>query len=122
MKVLVCGGRDIDDVDFVWGQLSIIAKERNITCVIDGAAKGVDSLASKWALQQEIPSMRFPAAWDAAKIAGRPGSAGPIRNQWVLALGKPQLVVAFPGNEGTANMVMQAKKAGIEVIEVIDES
>jgi UDP-N-acetylmuramoylalanine-D-glutamate ligase len=31
--------------------------------------------------------------------------------------GKPDLVVAFPGGRGTANMVEQAKQAGVEVID-----
>jgi hypothetical protein len=32
--------------------------------------------------------------------------------------GKPDLVVAFPGGRGTADMVKRAKKANVEVIEV----
>jgi predicted Rossmann-fold nucleotide-binding protein len=31
---------------------------------------------------------------------------------------KPDLVVAFPGGSGTADMVSRARGAGIEVIEV----
>ena len=33
-------------------------------------------------------------------------------------MGKPDLVVAFPGGAGTLNMVMQARKAGVRVIEI----
>ena len=36
----------------------------------------------------------------------------------MLMEGKPDLVVAFPGGAGTANMIKQARKAGVEVIEV----
>lgn len=32
--------------------------------------------------------------------------------------GKPDLVVAFPGGRGTADMVKRARAAGVEVIEV----
>jgi hypothetical protein len=32
--------------------------------------------------------------------------------------GKPDLVVAFPGGRGTANMVKQARAAGVAVMEV----
>ena len=42
--------------------------------------------------------------------------AGPIRNRWMLALG-PDLVIAFPGGQGTANMIAQARKAGVNVEE-----
>jgi hypothetical protein len=32
--------------------------------------------------------------------------------------GKPELVVAFPGGRGTADMMRRAREAGVEVIEV----
>lgn len=38
--------------------------------------------------------------------------AGPIRNSFMLALG-PDLVLAFPGGRGTADMVRQASEAGV---------
>jgi len=43
--------------------------------------------------------------------------AGPIRNQQMLDEGKPNLVVAFPGGRGTADIVRRARAAGIEVVE-----
>lgn len=42
-------------------------------------------------------------------------SAGPIRNQTMLDDGKPDLVLAFPGGRGTADMVAKAEKHGIPV-------
>lgn len=38
----------------------------------------------------------------------------------MLKEGKPDLVIAFPGGNGTKDMVTKARKAGIEVIEVND--
>jgi hypothetical protein len=40
-------------------------------------------------------------------------SAGPIRNQAMLDEGRPDLVVAFPGHHGTADMVRRARAAGV---------
>jgi hypothetical protein len=37
--------------------------------------------------------------------------AGPIRNQRMLEEGKPDLVMAFPGGRGTADMVRRGKEA-----------
>ena len=42
-------------------------------------------------------------------------SAGPIRNQAMLDEGRPDLVVAFPGHHGTADIVRRARAAGIKV-------
>ncbi len=36
----------------------------------------------------------------------------------MLDEGKPDIVLAFPGGKGTANMVRQAKKAEITVVEI----
>jgi UDP-N-acetylmuramoylalanine-D-glutamate ligase len=60
-----------------------------------------------------IPVETYEADWDTHGKA-----AGPIRNKRMLDEGKPDLVVAFPGGRGTANMISQARKAGVEVIEV----
>jgi len=54
--------------------------------------------------------MPFPADWS------RHGkSAGPIRNRQMLIEGRPDIVVAFPGGKGTANMIKQAVEAGVKV-------
>jgi predicted Rossmann-fold nucleotide-binding protein len=41
-----------------------------------------------------------------------------VRNRQMLTEGRPDLVVAFPGGKGTANMVALARKAGVEIVEV----
>jgi len=53
-----------------------------------------------------------------ANWAGLGRKAGPIRNQEMLDQGRPNMVVAFPGGRGTADMVRRARGAGVEVIEV----
>jgi predicted Rossmann-fold nucleotide-binding protein len=57
--------------------------------------------------------MIFPANWPKH---GK--GAGFIRNQQMLNEGKPDLMIAFPGGKGTADMIEKAIKAGIKVIEV----
>lgn len=61
-----------------------------------------------------VPVIVYHADWNAH---GR--SAGPIRNAKMLAEGKPDLVVAFPGGKGTAHMVGIARKAGVPVVEML---
>lgn len=81
--------------------------------IIAGEAKGADFLARVWAKWLQVDYIGFPAEWD---THGK--RAGPIRNKQMLTEGKPDLVIAFPGRRGTADMVSQSKKAGVEVIEV----
>jgi UDP-N-acetylmuramoylalanine-D-glutamate ligase len=106
VRVLVCGGRDFNDVDLMYD----ILKEYNISVLITGHAKGADQMAEMWADEHRIENEIYPAQWDKY---GR--AAGPIRNKQMLDEGEPDLVIAFPGGKGTANMVNQAKERGIPV-------
>lgn len=51
--------------------------------------------------------------------------AGPMRNTELLrhlrGEGGEIAVIAFPGGKGTANMVKQARRSGVRVIEVCDD-
>jgi hypothetical protein len=113
MRVLVCGGRDFDDRDLLMGTLSALAKTESIDAVIEGNAKGADRLAGYWARDRGITNLKFRPDWQ-----NHGKYAGPIRNQRMLDEGKPDLVIAFPGGNGTADMVRRAKAAGVRVIEV----
>ena len=42
--------------------------------------------------------------------------AGHKRNQLMLETEKPDLVIAFPGTGGTADMMRRARRAGVKVI------
>lgn len=113
MILLVCGGRDYDDQDFLEAYLDKLAEKYRITKLIHGGALGADTLASSWAWSRDIPRKEYRAKWEKHGNA-----AGPVRNQEMLDKEHPELVVAFPGGSGTAHMVKIAKKAGIEVLEV----
>jgi hypothetical protein len=82
--------------------------------VIHGACPtGADRWADEWATTSWCPAVTFEADW---KAHGR--AAGPIRNQQMIDDGRPDLVVAFPGGRGTADMVRRARRAGI-VVQVV---
>lgn len=110
IAVLVCGGRNFEDVAWLRSALDRLHTEVPFARVIAGGARGVDTLAAEWAVARGIPADVFMADWE-----GLGRKAGPIRNQRMLDEGKPDLVVAFPGDRGTADMVRRARDAGIEV-------
>ena len=118
MRVLVCGGREFDD----WNLLNITLHETmgiyrgsppESHVVISGDSVGADWLARSWAKSTGRRYEGFPANW---KKYGK--AAGPIRNQQMLDEGKPDLVVAFSGGVGTADMVKRAKNFGVDVVEI----
>ena len=113
MRVLVCGGRDFSDAITLGSWLGGIHKNSGpITLLIEGGSRGADRMARKFAEWRGIPVRTFRAEWNKH---GR--AAGMIRNARMLAEGKPDLVVAFPGGRGTADMIKRARAAGVRVFE-----
>lgn len=111
MRLLVCGGRDYLDWVFLCETLNRYKDQ--VEVVIHGGARGADSMAGAWAENNKIPQLCYLADWKTHGL-----KAGPIRNKQMLDEGKPDLVLAFPGGSGTNNMVAQARKAGVRVVNV----
>ena len=113
MRVIVCGGRTYGNRQRVFETLDAIHAETPITALMHGNARGADNLADDWAMGK-CETLTFPPLWE---VHGK--SAGPKRNQEMLEA-KPDLVVAFPGSHGTADMVRRAKAAGVLVKQIKD--
>jgi hypothetical protein len=88
-------------------------KKYEIECIIEGGAKGADRLAQKWATLNNVTLHTCKADWNKHGKA-----AGIIRNQEMLEEYAPTLTLAFPGGNGTKDMVTRSRKAGIKTIEV----
>jgi hypothetical protein len=97
----------------VWGALNGYKKHNPI--VVHGAAQGVDRIADVHARSLGYEVHPHPADWAAYHKA-----AGPIRNQEMLDVETPNLVLAFHddivGSKGTRDMVNRAVKLGIPII------
>lgn len=111
--VLVCGGRKFDDDKLLCRTFKAIQVEAPIALLVNGGAPGADNRAVSWALRHDVPFRTIQAEWTKHGPA-----AGPIRNQRMLDETHPDLVVAFPGGRGTADMVAKARAAGVEVREI----
>lgn len=118
MKVLVCGGRDYgahqNDWPFFCDVMAAILRHATVELIIHGAAKGADLMGQNWAMWHKVPEKAYPALWGTHGKA-----AGPIRNSLMLEDGKPDLVVAMLGGNGTADMVRKAKAAGVPVVQSV---
>lgn len=113
MRVLVCGGRDYSDSKRVHDVLTKLHVEAGIAALIEGGAHGADQLARLWANTSIVPVETFEADWE-----NQGSFAGPARNFRMLTEGRPDIVIAFPGGRGTADMVKKARKAGVQVVEI----
>jgi hypothetical protein len=111
-RVLVCGGRDYADRPEMFYTLDEAHALEPIACLIHGGAPGADRLAKEWAILNGIPQEEYKAKW---AVYGN--YAGPARNHEMLLFGKPDIVFAFPGGKGTKDMIRQARKAKVQVVE-----
>lgn len=108
MRILVCGSRTFKDKDL----MENVLKQYDIRTIIQGEARGADTLAKEYGIRRGIDICSFPALWDKHGKA-----AGPIRNHQMLVEGKPDLVIAFLSKDsiGTKDMIKQATNYGVEI-------
>ncbi len=115
-RVLICGDRDWTDERKIYKWLRML-KRSGYTHIIEGEARGADSIARDAAVELGLDVLGFKAKWDEF---GK--SAGPKRNVQMLVEGAPELVVAFHDNikasKGTKHMVKIASEANIPTIVV----
>ena len=114
-RVLICGSRDYADRAKM---VSIMSNLSPRVTIIEGGARGADTMARNIAEMWGWEVIEYPANWKKFGI-----SAGSMRNKQMLDEGKPDLVLAFYASKekskGTKNMVEQAKRVGVRVIEYI---
>jgi hypothetical protein len=109
LRLLVCGGRHFSDAAMLYKVLNELHDKTPVWLVINGGSPGADTLARDWSVSRDIAAQTFFANWREEGAA-----AGPNRNARMLAEGRPNFVVAFPGGKGTANMIAQAMHAGVD--------
>ena len=120
MIVLVTGGREYRNQRLMWAVMDKLHAENKFTYLVHGDAVGADQMAHRWAKPRGVQPVAMEALWD---FEG--DDAGPRRNKRMLEFGEPQMVVAFPGNTGTTNMVAQVfaannKGSNIKFVDVED--
>jgi hypothetical protein len=111
-RIIVTGSRHWSNQEWVEEVLSSFIDEgEDVTIVHGDCPSGADRFASIWCDVYDIKQERHPADW---ATYGR--SAGPRRNQHMVALGA-DLVLAFPvlGSRGSWDCMRRAEKAGIKV-------
>jgi hypothetical protein len=96
-----------------WGYDKEDSASLQIECVVSGGAKGVDSMARRWAKENGVKCEEYLPDWNKY---GR--GAGPIRNSKIIELATH--VIAFPSRSGrgTQDSIRKALSAekSIEVM------
>ena len=113
MRLLICGDRNWKDKELI----HMYVKHYNPSIIIEGEAKGADSLAREVGESLGILVEKYPADWT---THGK--KAGPIRNNQMLKEGKPDMVIGFhddlESSKGTKHMLKISVKAKIKTLHV----
>lgn len=119
-RIIVTGGRDYADRAAVFAALDRVHAKSPITVLVHGACRrkvngkwvlqGADRWADEWAVERGVTREQHPADFDGPLGKG----AGPSRNELMAYRGAAGLI-AFPGNEGTADMTRRARNHEIPV-------
>ncbi len=102
MKVIIAGSRSISNYEEV--KKAIEASGFDITEVVSGMARGVDSLGIQWAKENNIPIKEFPAKWNED---GR--KAGYLRNVEMAAYADALIAICLDDSKGTTHMITTMK-------------
>lgn len=111
MKTIIAGSRTLTDISQV--QRAITDSGFEITEVVSGKARGADTLGEMMARRLRLPVKEFPADWSKGP------SAGPIRNRQMADYADALLLIWNGKSKGSADMLREAKKAGLRIYQHI---
>ena len=109
-KVIVAGGRDFSDYQFLSSTLDRLLSRKTDVEIVSGAARGADSLAIRYAGERLIPLRKFPADWE------RDGNYSGYKRNVVMARYADACVCFWDGHSRvTADMIRLANEYGFEL-------
>jgi hypothetical protein len=113
VSIVVTGGRDFSDEDFVFSRLDNLHGTVGIKRLAHGGASGADAIAARWAREHGVECVAYHADW--RRLGPR---AGPVRNADMLVREHPDMVIAFPGGRGTRDCMTTARHMGLVVVDL----
>jgi len=100
MKIAIVGTRTFTDYGLLQSSVTEIIPIDSITEIVSGGAKGADALAKRYAKDNNIKYVEFPARWN---LYGK--MAGPKRNEEIAKY--VDILIAFwdGSSIGTRNVI-----------------
>jgi predicted Rossmann fold nucleotide-binding protein DprA/Smf involved in DNA uptake len=113
MKLAVIGSRSFDDYSLLQRTLADLVRTEKITHIVSGGARGADSLAERFAAENNLETVIFIPDW---KKHGK--GAGMVRNR--LIIDASDMVLAFwdGASTGTKHSLAYARRQGKRVVVV----
>jgi hypothetical protein len=112
-RIIIAGSRTLEDMPYsVFSNIvsELVGKCTGDVEIVSGTARGPDAMGERYARENGIKCVRFPAKWDLYKKA-----AGMIRNQMMSWYGTHLLAFYDGASPGTKAMIGMAQKDGLSV-------
>jgi hypothetical protein len=100
MKLVIFGSREITDMSHLEAAIEAAGVLPQVTEIVSGGARGVDTLAIAYAKAHGLPYKIFPADWQ--KYGYR---AGPLRNKQMANYADYGVAIWDGQSRGTKNMI-----------------
>lgn len=120
MKVIIAGSRTITDPIHVYAAVLACGWIDEITEVVSGKARGVDTLGEQWADVVGIPVKSFPVTKEDYRILGR-WQAPKARNTRMAEYADALILVWDGLSGGSRDMKEKAEARGLRIYEHIVE-
>lgn len=100
MKLIVAGGRYFNNYPLLKQKIDCLTSGHTIECIICGEARGADSMGRRYAEENNIPILSFPAEWD------KYGKSAGYRRNAEMAEQSTHLIAFWDGkSKGTKHMI-----------------
>lgn len=107
MKVIIAGSRDIVDYNIVAKAIKLSGFD--VTKVICGCARGVDTLGRTWAKRNGVDYVDYPGDWHDDEGNYDP-QAGFKRNEQMGAIADALIAIHDGKSKGTKHMIKYARQ------------
>ena len=111
-RIIISGSRNYNDYYYFEKKVNKMLSTLDKTDleIVSGCAIGPDTMAIRYAKENNIPIKRFPAEWSKY---GK--GAGMIRNELMAAYSTHCIAFWDRASRGTENMIIQAKKKDLKL-------
>ena len=113
MNLAIVGSREYTNYEEFKSLLekSLIGNISKVKLVVTGGAKGVDSMAEKWAADKKIETKIFLPLYKSSYDPGAPLK----RNSQIVEASNIMVAFVAPNSRGTLDSIKKAEKKGIVV-------
>jgi hypothetical protein len=105
VRTIICGSRNISNFDIL--EHAIVAAGWEISVVISGGARGVDTLAETWARLNAKPLEVFKPHWRLGR------HAGVLRNLEMISVAEAMIAIWDGASPGTFHSIQNARKSNL---------